>query len=138
MYISLTFNYIKKYLEYKLNTDIFKSKLIASKSEGKSIDLESLEDNFVSWIWSKEESKEKSKEKLKILVKAFIYNYNVIKDIPIKDIFKWYHFCLFINIKNIDKINMEINKAIFDIENHAIVKIVFLDFSLKINEILFK
>ncbi|RIU86560.1 DNA polymerase III subunit [Candidatus Karelsulcia muelleri] len=168
-----SFNYIKKYLEYKFNTDIFQSKLIAYKSEGnlnKALKLSNniqekyLEYNFVSWIrnlfllkkypiflykiiflsiqinfWSKEKQKKFFIFLLEIFRKAFIYNYNVIKDIPITyNRFKWYNFCLYINIKNIEKISMEINKAIFDIENNAIVKIVFLDFSLKINEILLK
>ncbi|XOS86647.1 MAG: hypothetical protein ACETVG_00190 [Candidatus Karelsulcia muelleri] len=138
-------------------------KLIAYKSEvSNNIQEKDLEYHFVSWIrnlfllkkypiflykiiflsikinfWSKEKQKQFLIFLLEIFRKAFIYN--VIKDIPITyNRFKWYNFCLYINIKNIEKISMEINKAIFDIENHAIVKIVFLDFSLKINEILFK
>lgn len=164
MFNKYSFNYIKK---DKLNTEILKSKLIASKSEGAlklSNNIQDLESNFVSWIrnlfllkkspiflykiiflsikinfWSKEKQKKFLRFLLEIFRKAFIYN--VIKDIHIPityNRFKWYNFCLYINIKNIEKISMEINKAIFDIENNAIVKIVFLDFSLKINEILLK
>lgn len=158
MFNKYSFNYIKKD-----NTEILKSKLIAYKSEGAlKLSIQDLESNFVSWIrnlfllkkspiflykiiflsikinfWSKEKQKKFLRFLLEIFRKAFIYN--VIKDIPITyNRFKWSNFCLYINIKNIEKISMEINKAIFDIENHAIVKIVFLDFSLKINEILLK
>ncbi|WP_110480523.1 DNA polymerase III subunit [Candidatus Karelsulcia muelleri] len=81
---------------------------------------------------------------IEIFRKAFLQKYNnfIIKDRKdIKEIpltykkFNWKNFCLFIHKKNIEQINIEINKAIYEIENNAVVEIVFLDLSLKINEL---
>nr|WP_252967418.1 hypothetical protein [Candidatus Karelsulcia muelleri] len=70
--------------------------------------------------------------------KSFYTKYKnfLIKEIPLTyNKFNWTNFCLFIQKQNIEQINIEINKAIYEIEKNAVVEIVFLDLSLKINEL---
>ncbi|MFP3037188.1 MAG: DNA polymerase III subunit delta', partial [Candidatus Karelsulcia muelleri] len=124
-----------------------------------------LEINFISWIrnlffiknnpfflekiilfskkinfWKKETQIKFLLYLIEIFRKAFIQKYNnfLIKEIPLTyNKFNWTNFCLFIhkNKQNIEQINIEINKAIYEIEKNAVVEIVFLDLSLKINEL---
>ncbi|XMD34189.1 MAG: ATP-binding protein [Candidatus Karelsulcia muelleri] len=124
-----------------------------------------LEINFISWIrnlffikknpiffekiilfskkinfWKKETQIKFLLYLIEIFRKAFIQKYNnfLIKEIPLTyNKFNWTNFCLFIHKQNIEQINIEINKAIYEIEKNAVVEIVFLDLSLKINELFF-
>uniref|UniRef100_UPI0032B11138 DNA polymerase III subunit n=1 Tax=Candidatus Karelsulcia muelleri TaxID=336810 RepID=UPI0032B11138 len=151
--------YQSKYIASKSEGNLNKALKILNNIQEKYLQI-----NFVPWIrnlfllkknffffnkiidfsnqinfWSKEKQKKFLIFLLEIFRKAFIYNYNnlLIKEIPITyNKFNWDNFCIYINTKNIEKISMEINKAIYDIENNAIVKIVFLDLSLKINKLI--
>ncbi|YCJ93499.1 MAG: ATP-binding protein [Candidatus Karelsulcia muelleri] len=155
-----SFKEIKKFLEKKLKIDTIQSKQIALKLVN-NLQENYLEINFISWIrnlffikknpfflekiilfskkinfWKKETQIKFLFYLIEIFRKAFIQKYNnfLIKEIPLTyNKFNWTNF---IHKQNIEQINIEINKAIYEIEKNAVVEIVFLDLSLKINELL--